>query len=263
MVKGIKRRLEALGIKPSKRLGQNFLSNIDIAKRQVQSANITSDDTVLEIGPGLGILTEEIVQRAGKVFLIEKEKVFADYLQEIFARNNLEVIIGDALEVEFPEFDKVVSNIPFKISSPLTFKLLDYDFKIGVLMYQKEFAQRLFSKPSGSDYSRLSVMASTKAEISELFQVSRRNFYPTPRVDASVVKIVPRPPDFDITNLEAFEDVVKELFNYRRKKIRNSLKYAYGIEDSEDIPFTDERVEMLTPKEINMIVDKLVENGLF
>ncbi len=261
MTNGVKERLKELGLKPSKRLGQHFLVNSSIAARQVDEASITSDDVVLEIGPGLGILTEEIVQRAKKTIVVEKERAFKGYLEGRFKEFDFRVIQGDFLEVDVPKFDKVVSNIPFNISSPLTFKLLEHDFKTGVLMYQKEFADRMVAEVGGSDYSRLSVMVSTKARVKKLFDVSRNNFFPPPRVDASVVYIEPGRSEYDITYEDIYSDVVRELFNYRRKTIKNALKYGFGLDIKTDFPFRNQRVEKLSPVEINRLVETLVDDG--
>ncbi len=261
MTNKVKERLEELGLRPSRQLGQHFLVDKEVAIRQVEAAGIDSKDTVLEVGPGMGILTEEIVKKARKTIAIEKERAFKGYLGGRFSDYKFEVIQGDALNVEFPEFDKVVSNIPFNISSPLTFKLLQREFKIGVLMYQKEFADRMVAEVGEKNYSRLSVMVSTKAKVKKLFDVSRNRFYPPPRVDASVVAIEPGKSIYQITHEEVFENVVRELFNYRRKTIKNALKYGFGL-NLENIPFKNYRVENLSPVEINRITEELLDRGL-
>ncbi len=257
----INEKLRKLGLEPSKSLGQHFLIDTDIAEREVEEANIGPDETVLEIGPGLGILTDEIVKRAGKTIAIEKSTPLYGYLEGRYEEKNFEVIEGDVLDIELPPFDKVMSNTPFNISSPLTFKLLDRRFKAAVMMYQKEFADRMVAEPGGDDYSRLSVMVSVKAEVERLFDIPRSKFYPPPRVDATVVKITPTEPDFEFKYPEKFSKVARELFNYRRKKISNSLKTGFGIKEK-NIPYKDYRVGNITPEEINEIVDYLVENEL-
>ncbi len=258
----IKEKLLQLGIRPSRGLGQHFLIDKRIAVRQVEAAEITEEDTVLEIGPGLGILTSEIVERAGKTIVIEKDTVLSNYLSQEFSER-LEIIRGDVLDIELPSFDKVISNIPFNISSPLTFKLLEENFECGVLMYQKEYARRMTAKSGEKNYSRLSVMTSIKSNITKLFDVSRNSFYPPPRVDATVVKIEPSEPGFELGHPDLFARVVRELFNYRRKKIKNALEYGFNIKLSPDIPYGDKRVEKLSPKEISSLVDHMVDKGLF
>ncbi len=261
MANGIKDKLNELGLRPSKKLGQHFLVDKEIALRQVKSANITSKDTVLEVGPGLGVLTEVIVKKAKKVIVVEKDRTFKGYLEGKFSDYNFDMIHGDVLKVELPDFDKVISNIPFNISSPLTFKLLKKDFELGILMYQKEFADRMVAEVGEKNYSRLSVMVSTKAKVKKLFDVSRNRFYPPPRVDASVVSIEPGRSSYKIIHEDIFEDVVRELFCYRRKTIKNALKYGFGL-DVKNIPFKTYRVENLSPSDIHRLVETLIDKGL-
>ena len=126
-------------IKP--RLGQHFLINGFVADREINIANISKNDTVLEIGPGKGILTTRLAEKAKKVIAIEIDKYLVNLLLKKVPEN-VEIILGDALKIDFhelPKVDKIVSNIPYQISSPLTFKLLNYNFRLAVLMYQKEF----------------------------------------------------------------------------------------------------------------------------
>jgi len=129
----IREILTDLGIKPTKSLGQNFLVDHNIIRSQLELADLTGHDTVLEIGPGLGNLTLELADRAKKVIAIEKDKIFGKYLKTILP-DNVELIVGDALEIDFPEFDKIVANLPYKISSPLSFKLTEYDFQSAKIL---------------------------------------------------------------------------------------------------------------------------------
>ena len=148
--------LNQLNIKPSQQKGQNFLINSDVIKFQLAQANISSNDIVLEIGGGLGNLTRCIVNNVKKTYVIEADKKLAQFLQDTYSStSNIEVIIGDAVKVDFPSFTKCISNLPYQISSPITFKLLRHPFEMAILMYQKEFAQRFFAVPGSSDYSRL------------------------------------------------------------------------------------------------------------
>ncbi len=244
-------------------MGQHFLIDDYIAERQVEAADIKSNETVLEIGPGLGMLTEKIIKKAARTVVIEKDNMFVDHLREIYCdEEKLQIIHGDVLDVDIPSFDKIVSNIPFNISSPLTFNLLDEDFDLGVLMYQKEYARRMVAKVGDKEYSRLSVMISTKAKVKRLFNVSRNCFFPPPAVDASVVMIKPSKPSFELKHPQLFAGVVRELFNYRRKKIKNALEYGFDIELKNGVPFGDKRVENITPEDISSIVDHLIEEGI-
>ena len=130
--------LSALGLRPSKDLGQNFLTDSNIADWIVEQADIQADETVLEIGPGLGILTELLKKRTQNLVAIELDRRLAEHIEEKY---RIDIIQGDAVQVDFPPFDKVVSNLPYQISSPITFKILDTNFKLGILMYQKDITR--------------------------------------------------------------------------------------------------------------------------
>jgi 16S rRNA (adenine1518-N6/adenine1519-N6)-dimethyltransferase len=197
-----------------------------VLRRIVEYAEISEDDIVLEIGSGPGNLTFELLRKAGKVIGIEKDHRMVGILKKKFSREimvgRFELIQGDALKVSFPEFDKFVSNIPFSISSPLTFKLLKHRFKLAIVMYQKEFAERLTATPGSKTYGRLTVMARAfcKAEILE--NVSRRAFKPIPKVDSAIVRITPSR-DLEINDLHIFEELVRVSFSMRRKRFGKIL----------------------------------------
>ncbi len=136
---------------------------------------------------------------------------------------NVEISCGDALKVDFPEFDKVVSNLPYSISSEITFKLLRHKFKLGILMYQYEFAARMVSPPNCKDYSRLTVDTYYFADASILMRVPKGAFQPAPEVDSAVVKLVPRPAPFEVRDEAFFMEFVAAVFSQRRKKLRNAI----------------------------------------
>ncbi len=233
---------------------QHFLIDERVANRQIEYANLNENDVVLEIGAGNGILTKRIAKIA-KVIAIEIDRKFIEKLKKI---RNVEVIHGDALKIDFNEleFNKVISNLPYHISSPITFKLLQKKFDLGILMYQKEFAERLVAKPGSKEYSRLSVMVYYKADCEILEYVPKKAFYPVPKVDSCIVKIIPIGKRFDV-NEKIFEKVVKILFSHRRKKIKNALK-LHGID--KEVPYGDRRVEEIEPEKIVEICKALEEN---
>jgi len=238
------------------KLSQHFLVDEKVAERQIEYANLCEDDIVLEIGAGNGILTKKIA-RIAKVIAIEIDRKFIERLKKI---RNVEVIHDDALKVDFNklEFNKVISNIPYHISSPLTFKLLEKNFDLGILMYQKEFAERMVAKPGSKEYSRLSVMVYYRADCEILEYVPKEAFCPKPKVDSCIVKIVPIGKRFDVDEV-LFERVTRALFSHRRKKIKNALVMEEIIEKEEmdKLPFMDKRVEQLSPEEIAELCDKI------
>ena len=237
------------------KLGQNFLIDKNIAKREVEQAGMTSKDIVLEIGPGNGILTNLLAEKAKKVIAIEIDKKLFNNLD---VPNNVELINADALKVDFKKlmFNKIVSNLPFQISSPVTFKLLECNFDLAVLIYQKEFADRMIAKPKSKNYSRLSVNVYYRAECEMLNVVSKNCFKPQPKVDSAVIRLVPMLyPAFSVIDENFFFGLTTKLFNHRRKKIKTTLK-EYDVELS-DLPYLDMRVEELNPEQIGKLSDVL------
>ena len=234
------------------KLGQNFLINKKIAEKEVEYASINMQDTVLEIGPGLGILTYNLASKAKKVIAVEIDKKHVEKLKDTLPEN-VELINDDILKIDLknlPKFNKVVSNLPFQISSPFTFKLLKYDFELAILIYQKEFANRMVAKQKTSSYSRLSVNVYYFANCEILKVVSKSCFRPQPKVDSCIIKLIPRKsPPFNVDNENFFFDLTKNLFNLRRKKIRTIINYLYGFK-YKDMPFIEKRVEELTPEQI-------------
>ncbi len=260
----VKDILKTYNIRPSKRLSQHFLIDEHIAYKIIEHGNIDKEDVVLEVGPGLGILTKHIVKKAKRVIAVEQDKKFCSYLTNKFG-DEIELINANALKINFPYFDKIISNLPYKISSPITFKFLAHDFQYAILMYQKEFADRMVAK-KGKEYSRLSVNVYYRGKCERLEYVPKTAFYPQPKIDSAVVKLTPREPIFKVKDEALFFKVVETLFSHRRKKIQNSLLMGWKnfAEDKEamksivqHIPYKDKRVEELSPEEIGVIADEI------
>ncbi len=255
-------------IKLYKRKGQHILIDKQVIKRQVDYAQLSKEETVLEIGFGLGALTFKLAERAKKVVAIEKDPRLFSLLKDQVP-SNVELINADVMKLDLPKFDIVVSNLPYQISSPVTFKLLNEEFDKGILMYQREFAQRMIAKSGEKAYSRLSVNVYYKANCRLLEYVSKEAFHPMPEVDSAIVELIPRKPPFPVQNEDMFFKVVEATFGQRRKKIKNSLVSLVsdklkenGIynktkirEIMQDLPFSDERVETLTPEKIGILAD--------
>lgn len=196
-----------------RRKDQHFLVNEEILAREVGYAQLTEKDIVLEVGGGLGFLTRELVKQC-KTIVIEKDIRFIGSLQKLDA----EVIHADAMKIEFPKFNKFVSNIPYSISLPLTFKLLRTDFELGVMIVQKEFAKKLAAR-SGKDYGRASVIAQYYADIELLDKVYKSDFEPKPKVESRIVFFKKKRKE----NRD-FEKFVTNLFRHRRKKVTGTDK---------------------------------------
>ncbi|MBA3045328.1 MAG: 16S rRNA (adenine(1518)-N(6)/adenine(1519)-N(6))-dimethyltransferase RsmA [Candidatus Thermoplasmatota archaeon] len=260
--------LKKLGIRPSKSMGQNFLVDGGIADWIVAQAEIRPHESVLEIGPGLGILTRRLANLTDNLTVVELDRRLADKMN---AMPGVHVIQGDILEVTLPELDKVVSNLPYQISSPVTLRLLEHGFSRAVLMFQKEFAEHLVAGPGEPAYSRISVMVGYRAETRILKHVGKGSFYPVPKVDSAVVSIIPRKPDFTILDENHFSETVRILFSHKNRKVRNGIMSEHAAlrldktqarEIGDILPHNDKRPITLSPAQLAEISNVLVEKGM-
>jgi 16S rRNA (adenine1518-N6/adenine1519-N6)-dimethyltransferase len=242
-------------------LGQHFLIDYSVIQREISYAQLTKEDVVLEIGPGKGSITSGLAEKAGQVIAIEVDRRLVEQLHPLLPKN-VTLICADALSVDFrtlPKFTKIVSNLPYEISSPIMFKFLETSFSVAILIFQKDFAQRLVATPGTKDYSRLTVGVSYKAQCRILETVPRTCFDPIPKVDSAIVELKPfKKPPFMVEDEQFFSKLTKQLFNHRRKKIRTTIKSRY--KDIEDIPFLDKRVEELSPEQIGKLSDQLLHH---
>lgn len=242
--------LQKHGIKLSKSMGQPQVVDEELLGRMVSYANLSEEDVVLEVGPGIGNLTGLLLKNAGRVIAIERDERLIRVLRERFGDEaKLEIIGGDALKVRTPRFDKIVSNLPYAISSKITFKILNHRFELGVLMYQKEFARRMIAPPGSSDYSRLSVQVFYRARAEILEEVPPSSFLPPPEVDSAVMKIYPREPPFDVKDEALFSRTIRAAFQHRRKKVRNALYHSFEVIFPESKTLKSER-KLLIDKEL-------------
>lgn len=261
--------LNKYGIRLNKNLGQNYLIDKNKRDQIISFGNITQEDVVLEIGTGIGTLTIELAKKAKKVIAIEQDSNIAEILNQRLREekiDNVEVINDDALKIEFPKFNKIVSNLPYQISSPITFKFLDYDFDLAILMYQKEFADRMNGEVGSKNYSRLSAMLYFKCDVKKLSDVSCESFIPKPKVDSTVISLTPKESKIDEKDFEIYSKFTKALFQHRNKKIRNALidsrhiicsldkkemkSKLNNINDYKLEEYLTKRVIVLTPEEI-------------
>ena len=263
----VKETLADLGISPLKRKGQNFLIDENILRIQIRESDILASDKILEIGPGLGFLTEELLKTGARVTAVEIDPVLYRYLKGKLEckYENLALIHGDFLKEEFPDFNKVVANLPYNISSPVTFRLRDLGIDRAVLMYQYEFARRLCSAPDCKDYSRLSVMCQYDFTPTLIRKIGRNVFYPSPDVDSALVSLVRRNRETKAGNYEIFRNIVRAAFTNRRKKLKNSLESS-GKLDSINIsspvaPFLEKRAGELSVEDYISIANQFTEKS--
>ncbi|KAL6514812.1 Ribosomal RNA small subunit methyltransferase [Orobanche gracilis] len=214
------------GIPFHKSKGQHILKNPLIVDSIIQKSGIKPTDVILEIGPGTGNLTKKLLEAGKSVVAVEIDPRMVLELQRRFQgtpfsnRLKSSVIQGDVLKCDLPYFDICVANIPYQISSPLTFKLLSHRplFRCAVIMFQREFAMRLVAQPGDSLYCRLSVNTQLLARVYHLLKVGRNNFRPPPKVDSSVVRIEPRKP-LPPVNFKEWDGLVRICFNRKNKTL--------------------------------------------
>ncbi len=206
---------------------QHFLIDAD-AVSIIADAIPVSGRTVLEIGPGNGVLTRALLDRGAVVHAVELDAHLLPNLERMFAdelaAEKLTITMGDASKVTLPSYNLVVANLPYSISSKITFRLLEERFEKAVLMYQLEFAKRMAAKPGTDDYGRISVTVQALADVQMLIELPPNAFSPQPEVWSAVVIITPRPSAVPVAERIVFENLVRELFSHRRKTIANGLK---------------------------------------
>jgi 16S rRNA (adenine1518-N6/adenine1519-N6)-dimethyltransferase len=233
--------LHQYGITPRKKLGQSFLVDINTIKKIAASARITSDDIVVEIGAGIGVLTRDIAQIARQVIAVEIDPQLVATLQEQLAScSNTEIHSGDILKFDFASISnkynakiKVIGNIPYNISSPVIFHILSSRSNISgfTLMLQKEVVQRLVSLPDNKNYGVPSVLLQMYAEVERLFDVPATCFYPRPKVESSIIQGAFRAKSLvELADGMIFSQLVKASFAQRRKMLINNLKNAKFME---------------------------------
>jgi len=264
--------LKKYNVRPTKKHGQSFLKNPQVVRDIINAAELTKEDTILEIGGGLGILTEQLIQEGKQVYVIELDPGLARVLSDRFVnQENITIIQGDALKVPFPKVTKVVSNLPYSISSEITFRLLqELQFELAILMYQKEFAQRLQATPGSPDYSRLSVNIGYQAEIDYIMDVTAGNFYPVPAVDSVVVRMkkstrIPRAKCDDV-----FFWMINGIFSYPNKHLRKAMKIWFRnlkvdrnladiVLDLSTDPKGDDRLRTIPVENLVKLADTLLQ----
>lgn len=241
--------------------GQHFLDDEALLRREVDEADLDGDETVLEIGAGLGTLTKEIARQADLVHAVERDTRLIDALeQETGGFENIEIIEGDILEIDWPDFDICISNPPYEISAELI-ERLGRAGKLSVLTLQKAFAQKLVAEPGSGEYSRMTVMANYYFIPVYLQDIPAASFSPEPEVESALVKLFPREKKPETGDEEAFFTLVRALFTHKRKKVRNAFVDARHILDitkdrgkelQDELPYSEERV-------INLDLQQLAE----
>jgi 16S rRNA (adenine1518-N6/adenine1519-N6)-dimethyltransferase len=231
----LRKQLKELRVRPKKRLGQHFVHDPNILRKIVGEASLEPEDVVVEIGAGLGSLTEPLARRVKKVYALEIDSSLADVLKDRFSGSEtVEVVWADALQFDFgaafrkgKRKMKVVANLPYEISSPMIFRLLKERqcFSLLVLMLQLEVAGRLAAKPGTKEYGPLAVWSQLYCDVEIAFRVKPNSFTPPPQVQSAVVKfqILPEP-RVETGEEKTLERVIRSAFAYRRKTLSRALQ---------------------------------------
>lgn len=227
--------LKSFGIHTNKRLGQNFLVDEAVVENIVRAADLKKEETVLEIGPGIGTLTQGLAETGASVVAVEVDRKLIDVLsQTLSGYENVQVIHGDIMKLDISreiaaKTYKVVANLPYYITTPIIMRLLEQRLPIDVLvtMVQKEVAQRMVASPGGKDYGALSVAVQWYTEPEIMFVVPPGAFIPAPSVESAVIRCtVRKTPPAEVQSEKTFFRVVRAAFSQRRKTMANCLKAA-------------------------------------
>ncbi|MFB0514768.1 MAG: 16S rRNA (adenine(1518)-N(6)/adenine(1519)-N(6))-dimethyltransferase RsmA [Candidatus Bathyarchaeia archaeon] len=269
LLKKTKHLLHTYKTFPKKRLGQNFMIDEGLLRRMISHASVNKNDVVLEIGAGLGFLTRFLSQKCKQVIAVEVDPRLMRILRtELKDLENVNLVDGDILKVSIPSFNKVVSNPPFYISSPILFWILEKKFDCAILTFQKEFAERLVASAGSKDYGRLTVMIYYRADVELLDYVSKDMYYPPPDVNSYIVWLRPRLPPFTVKDKQAFFELVRTLFTQRNKKVRNAITPFLAklgiekekvIEAADSLPYHDKRVRELAPEDFGALVNEILK----
>jgi len=246
---------------------QHFLRDQRAIERIVALSDIAGR-RVLEIGPGEGVLTAALLRAGANVTAIELDPSLVEALEERFAdeirAGQFILIHGDAVKVPYPAFEIVVANLPYSASSPITFRLLDIGFEQAVLMYQREFAERMAARVGTPECGRLSVMVQTYADVELCFNLPPGAFSPPPQVASTVVRLTPHEPPYYLADRQVYAAVVRELFSHRRKTVRNGLRGARGALGPENVDRAiaglPEEILAMRPEELSLMLFAMIAN---
>ncbi len=239
--------LARAGVRGNPDRDQHFLIDDRVLDRLPEHLAAETDRShLLEIGAGTGALTDRLLEAGDHVTAIERDRNLADFLRREFAQEieagRLTVIEGDALDVDLPEYTASVSNLPYGASSELAFRLLP-EGKPTVLMFQKEFAERMAASAGTDEYGRLSVSAQHYADVEVVEPVPRQAFSPPPDVQSAIVRTTPRAPDYEVEDEDFFLGFVKAVFTQRRKTLRNAIRNTVHISGIDDAAAVIDRLD--------------------
>lgn len=240
-----------MSVKAKKHLGQHFLTDEGIAENIVESLDFINDEVILEVGPGMGVLTKYLIKKNQELLLAEIDEESIVYLKQNYLNLNDTNFIGDFLIFDFPENDSqiaIIGNFPYNISSQILFKIIENYTKVPQMvgMFQKEVAERVAAVPRTKDYGILSVLVQAYYDVEYLFTVHENVFNPPPKVKSGVIKLRRKLTEGLEGNEILFKKIVKAGFGQRRKKLSNSLKVIGIPENLLEHRFMSQRAEELS-----------------
>jgi 16S rRNA (adenine1518-N6/adenine1519-N6)-dimethyltransferase len=257
-------------ISPNKLFGQNFMIDSTIFRNMNDYASLDQNDVVLDVGAGLGFLTGFLATKCSSVLAVEADDRLVRVLIEQFKNfPKVRIIAGNVLKTHIPQFNKVVSIPPYKISSRLLTWIMNRHFDSSVLIFQKEFANRLVAPVGSEEYGWLTVLTYYHTECELLDDIPKNMFYPQPNVDSTIVRLRPRKSaPFRVKDEKLFTKLVQNVFTQRNRKVGNAVHpflrgvLAKRIRDAETIankiPYYDERVRLLAPEDFGALANALL-----
>ncbi|MDR6514139.1 16S rRNA (adenine(1518)-N(6)/adenine(1519)-N(6))-dimethyltransferase RsmA [Chryseobacterium camelliae] len=247
-----------MSVKAKKHLGQHFLTDENIARKIVEGLSFDGYQTVMEVGPGMGVLTKYLLEKEQQIYLAEIDTESIEYLKNNFAQVNESTFVGDFLKQDFSfnngEQIAIIGNFPYNISSQILFQIVDHYTLIPEMvgMFQKEVAERTAGVPRTKDYGILTVLIQAYYDVKYMFTVHENVFNPPPKVKSGVIRLTRNPKEGLAGNEVLFKQIVKTGFNQRRKKLSNALKPLNIPEELKAHPFMDKRAEELSVEDFIM-----------
>ena len=256
-----------MSVKAKKHLGQHFLTDENIAKKIANSLQFSGYDKVLEVGPGMGVLTKYLLEKETETFVAEIDTESITYLKEHYPQLKENHFVGDFLKTDFSkifpnEQVAVIGNFPYNISSQILFHIIENYQQIPEMagMFQKEVAERTAAVPRTKDYGILSVMVQAYYDVKYLFTVHENVFNPPPKVKSGVISLLRNPKEGLAGNETLFKNIVKAGFNQRRKKLSNALKVLNIPEELSGHNFLNLRAEELSVQDFISFTNEWKEN---
>lgn len=255
-----------MSVRAKKHLGQHFLTDENIAKNIVEGLSYENYNNIMEVGPGMGVLTKYLLEKEQNIYLAEIDTESIDYLKKNYLKTNNETFVGDFLKQDFSfindEQIAIIGNFPYNISSQILFKIIDYYQLVPEMvgMFQKEVAERTAAVPRTKDYGILSVLVQAYYDVTYLFTVHENVFNPPPKVKSGVIRLTRNPKEGLAGNEVLFKQIVKAGFGQRRKKLSNSWKVLNIPEALKTHEFLDKRAEELSVQDFIAFTQLWKEN---